>query len=304
MLSTMAGLLPALNGSTHIHGVDVSTAEETSLRATVGVFPEDAHLFDTTVLENLHVVTGDLTEDAAVAALQKVGLGEWLDNLPAGVHTQLVGGAEAVSGGERRRILLARALVSQRPVVFLDEPTEHMDAVDVTVMMQRILAADAGVSGEHAGHSEDAEEACGFADAIRTGEDSNLPWFGGEGELVGGVGAARANGEVGDGDAARWSEGAEGVRLRLVVGAFVGQGNGREGAVGGMLAVFRIVEFRSDGAEWFVDVRHQNEDEDGVEEGDLAGVAHESEAQFDGDESDTEGGEEFQHRAGEEGDAQ
>lgn len=142
LLSTMAGLLPALNGSTHIHGVDVSTAEETSLRATVGVFPEDAHLFDTTVLENLHVVTGDLTEDAAVAALQKVGLGEWLDNLPAGVHTQLVGGAEAVSGGERRRILLARALVSQRPVVFLDEPTEHMDAVDVTVMMQRILAAD------------------------------------------------------------------------------------------------------------------------------------------------------------------
>lgn len=142
LLSTMAGLLPALNGSTRIHGVDVATAEETSLRAAVGVFPEDAHLFDTTVLENLHVVTGDLTEDEAVAALQKVGLGEWLEHLPAGVHTQLVGGAEAVSGGERRRILLARALVSQRSVVFLDEPTEHMDAVDVTAMMQRILAAD------------------------------------------------------------------------------------------------------------------------------------------------------------------
>lgn len=142
LLSTMAGLLPPVQGTALLYGVDVAVAEEKSLRSTVGVFPEDAHIFDTTVLENLQVATGNVTVETATAALQKVGLGEWLDNLPDGINTHLVGGAEAVSGGERRRILLARALLSQRPVVFLDEPTEHMDKVDMRMMMQRILTAD------------------------------------------------------------------------------------------------------------------------------------------------------------------
>lgn len=93
-------------------------------------FAEDAHLFATTVRDNLLVARGDATDEELTAALRRVGLGTWLDNLPDGLATVLVGGAAAVSAGQRRRLLLARALVSTFPVVLLDEPTEHLDAGD------------------------------------------------------------------------------------------------------------------------------------------------------------------------------
>ena len=97
-------------------------------RPGITFFAEDSHLFGTTVLENLRVARGDLTAAEAEAALRAVGAGAWLDSLPEGVHTDLIGGAAAVSGGQRRRILLARALISPARVLLLDEPTEHMEA--------------------------------------------------------------------------------------------------------------------------------------------------------------------------------
>lgn len=100
-------------------------------------FAEDAHLFTTTVRDNLLVARGDATDDEVRDALRRVGLGEWLEALPDGLSTVLVGGAAAVSAGQRRRLLLARALICPAPTVLLDEPTEHLDAED----SQQILTA-------------------------------------------------------------------------------------------------------------------------------------------------------------------
>lgn len=114
-------------------------------RPGVTFFAEDAHLFGTSVLENLRVARGDVTEDEAETALRTVGLGDWLDSLPKGVHTDLVGGAAAVSGGQRRRILLARALVSPARVLLLDEPTEHLEAEAGADLLCALLDADSGL---------------------------------------------------------------------------------------------------------------------------------------------------------------
>ena len=108
----------------------------------VGFFPEDAHLFDTTVRDNLLVGRGDANDDELVDALHRVGLGPWLDALPDGLATLLVGGAAAVSAGQRRRLLLARALVSDFPTVLLDEPTEHLDGADARRVMSELLRTD------------------------------------------------------------------------------------------------------------------------------------------------------------------
>ena len=89
---------------------------------------EDAHVFDTSVLENLRVARGDVTAAEATATLTAVGLRAWLDELPQGLDTVLGADAARVSGGERRRLLLARALLSPAHVLLLDEPTEHVDA--------------------------------------------------------------------------------------------------------------------------------------------------------------------------------
>lgn len=102
-------------------------------------FPEDAHLFATTVRDNLLVARGDANDDELRAALDRVGLGDWLDSLPEGLSTVLVGGDAAVSAGQRRRLLLARALVSTAPTVLLDEPTEHLDAADGRRFLTELL---------------------------------------------------------------------------------------------------------------------------------------------------------------------
>ena len=78
--------------------------------AKAAFFAEDAHLFATTVRDNLLVARGDATDEELRNALRRVGLGDWLDALPNGLSTVLVGGAAAVSAGQRRRLLLARAL--------------------------------------------------------------------------------------------------------------------------------------------------------------------------------------------------
>ncbi|HYZ67211.1 MAG TPA: ATP-binding cassette domain-containing protein [Mycobacterium sp.] len=106
-------------------------------------FAEDAHLFATTVRDNLLVARGDATDEELRDALQRVGLGDWLESLPDHLSTVLVGGAAAVSAGQRRRLLLARALISTVPTVLLDEPTEHLDAADGSRLLTEVLTPGA-----------------------------------------------------------------------------------------------------------------------------------------------------------------
>ncbi|MGV9415797.1 ATP-binding cassette domain-containing protein [Nocardia sp. NPDC003693] len=114
-------------------------------RPGVTFFAEDAHVFGTTVLENLRVARGDITAAEAEGAVRAVGAGEWLDSLPDGLQTDLVGGAAAISGGQRRRLLLARALLSPARVLLLDEPTEHLEAEAGADLLRRLLDPDSGL---------------------------------------------------------------------------------------------------------------------------------------------------------------
>ncbi|MEW5813190.1 MAG: ATP-binding cassette domain-containing protein [Actinomycetota bacterium] len=116
------------------------SGKTTLLMRTPGtLFAEDAHLFATTVRDNLLVARGDASDAELTEALTRVGLGRWLNDLPDGLSTVLVGGAAAVSAGQRRRLLLARALICTAPVVLLDEPTEHLDRSDADALMSDIL---------------------------------------------------------------------------------------------------------------------------------------------------------------------
>ncbi|NLV79790.1 MAG: thiol reductant ABC exporter subunit CydC [Rhodococcus sp.] len=144
-LMTLAGLLPPAAGSVTLDGVDLADLDPAALRRRVGFFAEDAHVFDTSILENLRVARGDVAEAEAHAVLAAVGLGGWVASLPDGVHTSLQAGARAVSGGQRRRLLLARALLSPATVLLLDEPAEHLDATDAAHLQRQLLDRSSGL---------------------------------------------------------------------------------------------------------------------------------------------------------------
>lgn len=142
LLMTLAGLLPPLEGQVLLDGVALPRFDEVDLRCAIGFFAEDAHVFATTIRDNLLVARGDCRDDELIAALGAVGLGPWLAGLPEGLATVLTGGAQALSAGQRRRLLLARAVLSPARIVLLDEPTEHLDVTDADEILRDLLAPD------------------------------------------------------------------------------------------------------------------------------------------------------------------
>lgn len=139
LLATLAGLLPARDGAVNLAGVSVAGATRRSVARHVTMTAEDAHVFATTVLENLRVARGDLTGEEADHLLRRCGLASWLDALPQGLDTMLGADGATVSGGERRRILLARALASPAPLLLIDEPAEHLDQATAERIMKDLL---------------------------------------------------------------------------------------------------------------------------------------------------------------------
>ncbi|HLT83718.1 MAG TPA: ATP-binding cassette domain-containing protein [Phototrophicaceae bacterium] len=140
LLLTLAGLVPPLGGRVELGGTPVGGLDRRTVSDAVVLTAEDAHVFATTVLENLRVARGDVEEAEARELLGRAGLGTWLAGLPDGVGTLLDPDATSVSGGERRRLLLARALASRAPLLLLDEPGEHLDPATADRLVGDLLS--------------------------------------------------------------------------------------------------------------------------------------------------------------------
>ncbi|GLY30359.1 thiol reductant ABC exporter subunit CydC [Kineosporia sp. NBRC 101731] len=179
LLRTLAGLLPAaegqmlMDGSDVGDGIDLADVHTRSLRALVHLTADDSHVFGTTVRENLRVASKDASDDDLLEALGRAGLGEWIEGLSDGAPDPgvpdlpglpdlglpdlglrgldvVVGdpagpgqgaGTHLLSGGIRRRLLLARAFVSGAPVLLVDEPAEHLDPATADDLVAEVLGS-------------------------------------------------------------------------------------------------------------------------------------------------------------------
>ncbi|MFF4800219.1 thiol reductant ABC exporter subunit CydD [Streptomyces sp. NPDC001351] len=131
-------------GSYTLAGVDVHALDGDDVRRLVGLCAQDAHLFDSSVRENLLLAKKDATEGELRDALARARLLDWADSLPDGLDTLVGEHGARLSGGQRQRLALARALLADFPVLVLDEPAEHLDLTTADALTADLLAATEG----------------------------------------------------------------------------------------------------------------------------------------------------------------
>jgi ATP-binding cassette subfamily B protein len=141
--TTISHLVPRLydvrSGSVKINGVDVRDARLASLRGTVGVVTQDAHLFHDTIRANLEYVKPGATDEEMADALRAAQILALVESLPRGLNTVVGDRGYRFSGGEKQRIAIARLLLRAPSVVVLDEATAHLDS-ESELLVQAALA--------------------------------------------------------------------------------------------------------------------------------------------------------------------
>lgn len=133
----LAGLLDPTTGHVCADGEPVDAQRCRELVALAG---QEAHVFPTSLAVNLRIAAPTASDADLVSALARVRLGVWLEQLPAGLETVVGEHGVGLSAGQARRVALARALLADRAVLVLDEPTADLDPLTAAVLLDDVLA--------------------------------------------------------------------------------------------------------------------------------------------------------------------
>ncbi|MFF0475274.1 thiol reductant ABC exporter subunit CydD [Streptomyces sp. NPDC004284] len=132
------------HGTYRLGGVPARELDGDEVRRFVGLCAQDAHLFDSSVRENLRLAKVGADDGELREALRRARLLDWVDGLPAGLDTLVGEHGSQLSGGQRQRLALARALLADFPVLVLDEPAEHLDLATADALTDDLLRATEG----------------------------------------------------------------------------------------------------------------------------------------------------------------
>ncbi|NML54047.1 thiol reductant ABC exporter subunit CydD [Streptomyces sp. R302] len=163
--------LDAEAGTYRIGGVAARELDGDDVRRFVGLCAQDAHLFDSSLRENLRLARPGAGDEELREALRRARLLDWVDGLPDGLDTLVGEHGSKLSGGQRQRLALARALLADFPVLVLDEPAEHLDLATADALTDDLLRVTEGrttVLITHRLHGLDAVDEVVVLDGGRT----------------------------------------------------------------------------------------------------------------------------------------
>ncbi|HEX7455162.1 MAG TPA: ABC transporter ATP-binding protein/permease [Gallionella sp.] len=115
-------------GSLRINGQDIRNVTQSSLRAAIGIVPQDTVLFNDTIYYNIAYGRPDATHEAVIAAAQAAHIHEFIESLPHGYDTQVGERGLKLSGGEKQRVAIARAILKNPAILIFDEATSALDS--------------------------------------------------------------------------------------------------------------------------------------------------------------------------------
>ncbi|MFI5920994.1 thiol reductant ABC exporter subunit CydD [Streptomyces anulatus] len=136
--------LDASSGTYRLGGVEASALDSDTVRRSVGLCAQDAHVFDSSIRENLRLARPGATDAELRDALSRARLLDWVLALPEELDTPVGEHGARLSGGQRQRLALARALLADFPVLVLDEPAEHLDLPTADALTVDLLDATRG----------------------------------------------------------------------------------------------------------------------------------------------------------------
>jgi thiol reductant ABC exporter CydC subunit len=128
-------------GRVTLAGEDLRRYRQEDVRRAVAVAGQDAHLFNTTIVENVRLARPGATDAEVERALAGAKILDWVRTLPDGLDTHVGEDGRELSGGQRQRVGIARALLADAPVLVLDEPTAHLDAPTATRLIEDAFTA-------------------------------------------------------------------------------------------------------------------------------------------------------------------
>jgi len=143
VIQALSGFWPLTEGMILVDGTPHDCLNEEALRAHFAVAPQKPHIFNASIRGNLLIANPDASEQDILTVLEQVDLRAFVDSLPKGLETALGEAGDSLSGGQIRRLAIARALLSPAPILLLDEPGEGLDAEMEQSILKTIIEQDA-----------------------------------------------------------------------------------------------------------------------------------------------------------------